>query len=955
MPRTHLRLVLLALLVALFSPACGDGGSGSKPVLNEPTGASPAVHPCAQNPVICPLGLICDPLGGCVDCLFDADCGSGERCDGRSCVPATPCDTSSECAVSVATPVCDSTKEWCVECLSDSDCTIAARCEDSTCEPFTPCINSFDCPEGLVCERDAGECVRCIADGDCSPEFACVAQECTPRCESDNECLATNRLCDKGPGVCVQCVEHVDCPEVYHCDEGTCELDVCDSRVSSCDPSQNAILMCNEVGTGLTPQQCSPRTTCGDASNGFTSCLPWICDPGAFRCDPDGVTVLRCQPDGLSEVDLTDCSRNGDVCRDGLCVTLTCTAGELFCQNGAVTQCRNDGTAGAILTQCNGFEFCNSATAACEPKTCIPGEALCEGQVLTVCNAEGSGAVSGGTDCEAMSLGCNASANACVPMVCTPGTQRCTVSSILECNPQGTAEMTQPACSFGTACVESGGLAQCLATTCTAGSMVCENDVIKTCNATGTGTLPGGTDCGLAGEACFNATCLPVVCQGTTFCQGEAVFNCLDNGTRSTLNRNCPLTQFCNETGASASCVPQVCAPATSSCVGAVAGTCNSNGSGLEPGGTDCAASGDACVNGTCLPIICNAGQRFCQSGNVFTCGPQGATSSLFDTCQANEFCDDSGGSAICRRDVCTPGNLVCRGSVVAPCNSQGSGPEPTGGTDCALTGEACVETTFPLMTATCQPIVCTANEDFCMADALHRCNSTGTGSTLIRNCPAANEFCDDSGSPAVCSPQVCVANAPACDNETLATCNSNGSGHVAHGTDCSASSQVCNESVMCALAALDEAVPSAIASASSSSRIVGNYYSVATARTLTEIEQFATVSGTSLFTWVVYEADTQTGTYNRISQSTTSSSGMDQYHSSGTINVTLQPGKFYMVGVFIQGAHTHFRQVSAGQAFTSFGKRLSGLLTSGTSAPTTLSFSTSTTIYRQRLTTTGP
>src|SRR5687767_7157929 len=77
-----------------------------------------------------PSGMVCDPVPQeCVDCLFDTDCQSDERCVDRACGPVTACVNSLDCADTAET-VCDESVGQCVECVSEGDCDANNDCFD---------------------------------------------------------------------------------------------------------------------------------------------------------------------------------------------------------------------------------------------------------------------------------------------------------------------------------------------------------------------------------------------------------------------------------------------------------------------------------------------------------------------------------------------------------------------------------------------------------------------------------------------------------------------------------------------------------------------------------------------------------------------------------------------------------------------------------------------------------
>lgn len=80
---------------------------------------------------------------------------------------------------------------------------------------------------------------------------------------------------------------------------------------------------------------------------------------------------------------------------------------------------------------------------------------------------------------------------------------------------------------------------------------------------------------------------------------------------------------------------------------------------------------------------------------------------------------------------------------------------------------------------AVCATQTCTPNQAFCVGDALHKCGTDGTTSTVAEKCTGTPQ------NPEVCAGGVCVAKAcqpgsVICkDSTTQNVCNSNGGGYV--------------------------------------------------------------------------------------------------------------------------------------------------------------------------------
>jgi hypothetical protein len=484
--------------------------------------------------------------------------------------------------------------------------------------------------------------------------------------------------------------------------------------------------------------------------------------------------------------------------------------------------------------------------------------------------------------------------------------------------------------------------------TCTPGALTCEGDKLKTCNSLGTGVEGDGTDCTATNKVCYAGACRNVVCTDTRICVSGNVHSCNNRGTETALYTTCSSPNVCLPNSGYASCAPPICTPGSKGCSGNAVATCNAEGSGYLPGGTPCATNA-ACVNGTCLPVVCTASALFCNQGNVYSCGAQGVSSTLYSTCAASQHCYAQGSNVYCRSDVCTGGAPTCRDAFATTCAADGSGPLPTGGTNCAATGLGCDA-------GACKPIVCDKGETFCKNGAIEQCNASGTGSSLYTTCETSS-YCKDVGTSAACWGDICVASTPACDGEKPAVCDATGGGFVPGATNCATTRQVCNQSAVCSATAVDS-----IGSESLMSSAAGGYLNVLevrTARVLTQIEQHVAINGTAVLTWVVYERDAANtlALFTKIFERTAAASGAGTgaFVSSGAIDVALSPTKIYAVGVIVGSSHSQSLIYSSALMPLSFGRFMSGGRISGTTAPATPSGFYASTLPMQKLTTKLP
>ena len=94
----------------------------------------------------------------------------------------------------------------------------------------------------------------------------------------------------------------------------------------------------------------------------------------------------------------------------------------------------------------------------------------------------------------------------------------------------------------------------------------------------------------------------------TYFCLTGDVHRCAANGLSSTLFDDCTASEYCAENDSS--CNFQVCTPNAGVCNLNVATTCKPDGSGYQPGGTNCTLTGQLCAQGVCQTPICTANGR---------------------------------------------------------------------------------------------------------------------------------------------------------------------------------------------------------------------------------------------------------------------------------------------------------------------------------------------------------
>jgi hypothetical protein len=349
----------------------------------------------------------------------------------------------------------------------------------------------------------------------------------------------------------------------------------------------------------------------------------------------------------------------------------------------------------------------------------------------------------------------------------------------------------------------------------------------------------------------------------------------------------------------------------------------------------DCAPSGQKCSNGACANAVCTANTSYCKGNDVYTCNSDGTGEYASYLCGNTAHCTDY----YCTTNACQPGQPMCNGNAVTTCAADGSGPAAAG-VACAA-NQACVN-------GACQATSCTPNALFCQNSDVMKCNSLGTSATLNQHC-FSDSYCD----AGTCKVDQCPNGLPFCKNEVLATCKADGSGPVSSGSNCAASNQACGFSG-CA-AQIEDALGTGSKSGPVSESMYTELISVSTARKLLRIDMtMAQAGGTP--NWVVYSsADLQT--FYRVLTPVTGTLMSAGVVSSGPLNVQLQAGLYYLIGLHSTGpSWPSFDQIPLPRI--SFGTVLGSVTSLSSSASQSISpssYSQGQATYRMTLVTTLP
>lgn len=415
------------------------------------------------------------------------------------------------------------------------------------------CTNSRDCDAATgrgVCDPSTGLCVACLDVPDCPPSHDCTAHACVPyqSCANSRDCTP-GTVCDTARGRCVQCVDSPDCG-----DEQRCVGNVCRAA-------------------------CVSDRQCLDAG---------------LLCDKAGGYCVTC-------VGSTDCQPQ-DYCDQGDCKPDVCAAGTERCASGAVEVCAADGSGYTRRQSCGARQSCvaSAGTAYCADWACTPDVITCNPttEVLSQCSSDGLDLVT----LEA----CAATGQVCVggeckPRVCTPSARFCENGAIRTCSAKGDTSTLLSVCKATEYCDDSTTPVSCRALLCTPSQPTCDGNLRTTCNASGTGYTGPKTDCG--SQLCLDGACQSLLCApNRVYCDGNEVWACSSDGLTSARQRVCGASEYCAESGATASCVPRVCTPNQPTCDGNASTTCNAEGSGYTGPKVDCGTQ--SCVAGSCTSSL---------------------------------------------------------------------------------------------------------------------------------------------------------------------------------------------------------------------------------------------------------------------------------------------------------------------------------------------------------------
>lgn len=605
------------------------------------------------------------------------------------------------------------------------------------------------CPSGCllapdpICRDDdqvvflpGGQCegVTCVFDEQVVPcEFGCSGGDCRP---------------DPGPCDGVVCAA----PPRNSCEDGDTALTW--TAVGACNPQSG------ECEYESTATSCEGDTVCFEGTCVEQDCSVVTCDdpPSATCREEVAVTFAQlgiCAPETLDcsyrEFE-DDCGARGEVCVDGACERDD-SCDDVVCRNTALPFCDD---AVAVVPDVSG---------TCSDGTCGYGETRQD------CAATGSLCRNGACadPCDAVSCDdpplarCEGTVALSYPDVGTCGDGTCEYAELSE-----NCAISGEVCSNGT-CT---GDVLCEGITCNAApDDVCDGDVavlyvtIGNCAAGDCTYANSRLDCAVLGQTCENGACIDL-CDGVVCTEPPDDF-CTENvatffGLGSCGGGLCDYEEFsqdcslisrnCIDGACRAECRPEFCnSPPEARCdagraIGyAEPGSCEGSLCVYDEVIDNCAARGEACIDGVCVENCFDEGtcdlppEPVC-NGDVLT------TYAEFGTCdEATESCVYAEGTVNCADSglACDAGECVplCAVTICAPV------PPPT------CDGEVRVQSVFP---AACVDDVCIYDElRFDCTDRGEVCN----GGVCVN--PCIGVICNDSPEPYCDSTNIAVPRDP--------------------------------------------------------------------------------------------------------------------------------------------------------------------------------------------------
>jgi hypothetical protein len=299
--------------------------------------------------------------------------GSGPKPGGDDCVTLKQACYSGQCQDLLCTPgqkLCDNNS---VYLCGDAG---TSRVLVSTCSALE------------VCDEASGACQTKICD---PGQLGCDTNRVVTCNVSGSGWVQSGPDCAASKGVCIS---------------GTCQPTACTAGLGFCQ-NGNAYACSADGTTATLAMTCTGGTRCV-LSGAYAYCDSPVCQAGSVTCD--GTVVSTCNADGSDWLPGgTDCTVTNTICSNGKCIPPVCTPSALFCANGNVQQCDDQGSTYNQSQFCASGTYCltRAQTSSCEPTPCTPDTAACAAEKLGTCATDGMTVVAAGaTDCGALKEVC---------------------------------------------------------------------------------------------------------------------------------------------------------------------------------------------------------------------------------------------------------------------------------------------------------------------------------------------------------------------------------------------------------------------------------------------------------------------------------------------------------------------------------------------------------------------
>ena len=326
----------------------GQGADGvCEPVV---AGTDPDNNCPADPPDSCGADGLCDGTGQCRQFAPSTTSCGATTCDGNS-VEGRLCNGSGQCLTSTGidcAPFACIGDACALSCTTDAECASGNRCNGAVCVALRPAGESCDeavecasgfCVDGVCCvSQCSGQCEACDVTG---LEGQCAAVTGDPHgarmpCRDDGDacagaCDGSNRASCAYPSIGTPCGTPA-------CTNGASMLSACDGQ-GRCVAEPTQVCSPYACGGDVCRTDCSSDSHC---AAGF-ACTSGQCAPSAGRCSDDNLAVIDENDEVVAECAPYFCVSGS--CEDSCNSTNECSSG-FVCDTSAQKCVRSDASSG---------------------------------------------------------------------------------------------------------------------------------------------------------------------------------------------------------------------------------------------------------------------------------------------------------------------------------------------------------------------------------------------------------------------------------------------------------------------------------------------------------------------------------------------------------------------------------------------------------------------------------